>query len=73
MTNWFRYIIDKQAFGICSSFADYLNMKASSVRLFFIYSSFLTVGSPLLMYLILMFVFRFKNLINSKRSSIYDF
>ncbi len=73
MNSWFRNIIEMQAFGACSRLAEYLNMKASSVRIFFIYSSFLTFGSPLLVYLILMFVFRLKNLVNSKRSSIYDF
>tara|TARA_B100001093_G_C26850245_1_gene1024800 strand:- start:1088 stop:1309 length:222 start_codon:yes stop_codon:yes gene_type:complete len=73
VNSWFRNIIEIQAFGACSCLAEYLNMKASSVRIFFIYSSFLTFGSPLLVYLILMFVFRLKNLVNSKRSSIYDF
>ncbi|MCS5662929.1 MAG: PspC domain-containing protein [Flavobacteriales bacterium] len=66
-------MIDKQAFGVCSNVAEFLNMKASSVRLFFIYSSFLTLGSPLLVYLIMAFVFRLKVLVNSKRSSVFDF
>ena len=73
VNSWFRNTIDMQAFGACSRLAEYLNMKASSVRFFFIYSSFLTFGSPILLYLILMFVFRLNNLVNSKRSSIYDF
>jgi len=65
-------MIDRQAFGVCSTVAEFLNMKASSVRLFFIYSSFLTLGSPLLIYLIMAFVFRLKDLVNSKRSSVFD-
>jgi len=52
--------------------AEYLNMKASSVRLFFIYSSFLTLGSPLLAYFIMVFVLRLKELVNSKRTSVFD-
>ena len=67
-----RNTIDKQAFGVCSRTAEYLNMKASSVRIFFIYSSFLTLGSPLLAYLIVGFVYRLKDLVNSKRSSVFD-
>jgi len=47
-------------------------MKASSVRLFFIYSSFLTLGSPLLAYFIVVFVLRLKELVNSKRTSVFD-
>jgi phage shock protein PspC (stress-responsive transcriptional regulator) len=69
---WIRNIIDKQAFGVCTKIADLLNMKASSVRLFFIYSSFLTLGSPLLVYLIMAFVFRLKDMVNSKKSSVFD-
>jgi phage shock protein PspC (stress-responsive transcriptional regulator) len=60
VNSWFRNIIEMQVYGACSNLAEYLNMKASSVRIFFIYSSFLTFGSPLLVYLILMFVFRLK-------------
>lgn len=73
MYSWFRNTVEKQAFGVCSDLADFLNMKASSVRLFFIYSSFLTLGSPLLVYLVMIFVFKLKELVNSKRSSVYDF
>lgn len=72
MYPWIRNIIDKQAFGVCAKIADFLNMKASSVRLFFIYSSFLTLGSPLLIYLIMAFVFRLKDMVNSKKSSVFD-
>lgn len=72
MYPWIRNSLDLQAFGVCSKIADLLNMKASSVRLFFIYSSFLTLGSPLLAYLIMAFVFRLKNMVNSKRSSVFD-
>jgi phage shock protein PspC (stress-responsive transcriptional regulator) len=69
---WIRNKLDRQAFGVCSKIAELLNMKVSSVRLFFIYSSFLTLGSPLLAYLIMVFVFRLKDLVNSKRSSVFD-
>jgi len=69
---WIRNKLDRQAFGVCSKIAELLNMKASSVRLFFIYSSFLTLGSPLLVYLIMVFVLRLKDLVNSKRSSVFD-
>tara|TARA_B100000780_G_scaffold254533_1_gene202713 strand:+ start:247 stop:510 length:264 start_codon:yes stop_codon:yes gene_type:complete len=70
--SWIRNKIDKQAFGVCSYLAELLSMKASSVRFFFIYSSFLTLGSPLFVYLIMAFVLRLKDLVNSKRSSVFD-
>jgi len=69
---WIRNKLDRQVFGVCSSIAELLNMKASSVRFFFIYSSFLTLGSPLLAYIKMVFVFRLKDVVNSKRSSVFD-
>lgn len=70
--SWIRNKIDKQAFGVCSYLAELLCMKASSVRFFFIYSSFLTLGSPLFVYLLIAFVLRLKDLVNSKKSSVFD-
>ena len=69
--NWFRNILDRQAFGVCTKIAGVLNIKASSVKLFFIYSSFLTLGSPLLGYLILAFILRLRIMVNSKRSMVF--
>jgi phage shock protein PspC (stress-responsive transcriptional regulator) len=72
MKTWFRTLLDKQVFGICSVIADFLHMKASSVRFFFIYSSFFTLGSPFILYLIIAFLVRLKDLINSNRDSVYE-
>jgi phage shock protein PspC (stress-responsive transcriptional regulator) len=52
--------------------ADALGMRASSVRLFFIYLSFVTVGLWFAVYLILAFWIRLKDLIRAKRSSVFD-
>lgn len=52
--------IEKYAFGVCNRLGDYLKIPTSSIRLFFIYSSFLTFGSPLIIYLGLAFVMQFR-------------
>ena len=72
MNSWFRTLLDKQVFGICSVIADFLQMKASSVRFFLIYSSFFTLGSTLLLYLMIAFLVRLKDLINSNRDFVYE-
>ena len=41
------------AFGVCSKLGEKLNFPIDSIRLFFIYSSFLTLGSPVIIYVTL--------------------
>ena len=63
---------EKQAFGVCTWLGDKLDMPSSVIRLFFIYTSFLTAGSPLIVYMILAFWLKLKNYVRSKRSSVWD-
>jgi phage shock protein C len=53
--NKIRYFVENQAFGVCSRLGEKMNISASSIRLYFIYTSFLTLGSPVILYLILAF------------------
>ena len=53
--NKFRYFVEQQAFGVCTKLGEKMNISASSIRLYFIYTSFLTFGSPVIIYLILAF------------------
>jgi len=48
-------LLEKQLFGICAGIADYMGVKTLQVRLSFIYLSFLTFGSPVFAYLVLLF------------------
>ena len=41
---------ENQAFGVCTKLGEKLNISTSSIRLFFIYASFLTFGSPIIIY-----------------------
>ncbi|AUD04481.1 PspC domain-containing protein [Spirosoma pollinicola] len=50
-----RYFVENQVFGVCSRLGEKMNISASSIRLYFIYTSFLTLGSPVILYLILAF------------------
>lgn len=47
---------EKQSFGVFKWWGDKLGIRASRIRLFFIYVSFLTFGSPLIVYLVMAFV-----------------
>jgi phage shock protein C len=68
ITNYF----EKQAFGVCTWLGDKLRMKSSQIRLFFIYASFIALGSPLIVYFHMAFILRIKNIIQSSRTRVWD-
>jgi phage shock protein C len=53
--NRYRYLVESNLFGVCSKIGERLNFSASSIRMYFIYASFLTFGSPVIIYFILAF------------------
>ncbi len=72
LSNKLRYFFEKNGFEVSSRLADKLGMRTSSVRLFFIYFSFATVGLWFVIYLVLAFWIKIKDLIYTKRSSVFD-
>lgn len=67
-----KYFFEKYGFHVSSRLADKLGMRVTSVRLFFIYISFVTVGLWFGVYLTLAFWIRLKDLIRAKRTSVFD-
>ena len=64
---------EKQAFGVCEWWGEKLQLKNSRIRLFFIYLSFLTFGSPIIIYLIMAFILEHKEYFKlSKRKTVWD-
>lgn len=45
-----RLFFQDSAFGVCSRLGEKLHFPIDSIRLFFIYSSFITLGSPVIIY-----------------------
>lgn len=67
-----KYFFEKYGFHVSSRLADKLGMRVTSVRLFFIYISFVTVGLWFGVYLTLAFWLKLKDLIRAKRTSVFD-
>jgi len=67
-----QQFFERQAFGVCTWLGDKLHMKTSQIRLFFIYASFLTLGSPLIVYLHMAFILRIKEYMISSRTRVWD-
>ncbi|PZW38849.1 MULTISPECIES: PspC domain-containing protein [Mesonia] len=72
MVSSIRYYFERNGFYVSSRFADRLGMKVKSVRLFFIYLSFATLGIGFAVYLTLAFWLKLKDLVYTKRTSVFD-
>jgi len=47
--------MEQRAYGVCSKLGEKWGIASSSIRLYFIYTSFLAFGSPIILYLVLAF------------------
>ncbi|MBT4775323.1 MAG: PspC domain-containing protein [Crocinitomicaceae bacterium] len=65
---------EKRAFGVCEWWGKKLGISVGNIRIFFIYLSFLTLGSPIVIYLIMAFILDHKKFFKFKRrrKSIWD-
>lgn len=67
----FKSFVEYQAFGVCTKLGEKMNIASSKIRLWFIYISFLTLGSPIIVYMILAFWMNLKRYIGmGKRNPI---
>jgi phage shock protein PspC (stress-responsive transcriptional regulator) len=69
--NWF----ESRAFGVCSWWGKKLGINTTRIRMYFIYLSFFTVGSPIIMYFIMAFILEHKQYfkpLKAKRRSVWD-
>ncbi len=62
-----RAFIEMNAFGVCTTLGEKMGIATSRIRMWFIYISFLTLGSPVIIYMILAFWINIKNYILSAK------
>jgi phage shock protein PspC (stress-responsive transcriptional regulator) len=67
-----RHLIETGAFGVCAWLGEKMGIASTRVRLFFVYISFLALGSPLIIYMILAFWVNLKNYVRDKISPLRD-
>jgi len=70
--NIIKNIIEKQVFGVCSTIGRRIGIKISTVRLYFIYLSFGTLGSPVIIYLFLAFWLNIKSYLKQGVHAVLD-
>lgn len=61
-----------QWFGVCTKLGEKFGVSSSCIRKYFIYLSFLTYGSPILVYLIIAFIIDLRKSARNSRSFYYD-
>ena len=72
MINFLRNFFEKQVFGVSSWWGNLLGIRASFIRLFFIYAAF-TNAITILIYLCMIFLLKIRNHFKyRKRKSVFD-
>ncbi|MDT8347141.1 MAG: PspC domain-containing protein [Flavobacteriaceae bacterium] len=72
MINRLRIVLERYGFYVSSRIADKLGIRPKNVRIFFIYTTFATLGFGFILYLNLAFWLKLKDMIYQKRSSVFD-
>ena len=76
MINTIRQWFEAKAFGVCQWWGNKLGINTTTVRMYFIYLSFFTFGSPIIIYFIMAFILDhkkyFKPFYTRKRPSVWD-
>ena len=65
-------LLKQSAYGVCAYISEKMGIASSKVRLYFIYISFLTLGSPLIVYLFIAFWLNVRKYIRSSYNIILE-
>ncbi|GAA4808346.1 hypothetical protein GCM10023231_42040 [Olivibacter ginsenosidimutans] len=64
---------EQRSFGVCAYIGEKFGISISKIRLFFIYSSFLAVGFPIIFYLLAGVVLDVRAFVKRMRHRLWDF
>ncbi|MBC7383900.1 MAG: PspC family transcriptional regulator [Bacteroidia bacterium] len=67
-----KFFVEKHVFGVCSYLGDQLGISGGRIRLYFIYTSFITMGSPVIIYLIIAFWLNIKKYTRQNKHTLWD-
>lgn len=65
-----KNFFERYAFGVCSYLGEKMGVSVPTVRLYFIYLSFATLGSPVLIYLFMAFWLNIRTYIRRQKQRI---
>lgn len=67
-----RDLVERSAFGVCAYVGNRIGLAAGRVRVYFIYLSFVTLGSSLILYLFMWFWMNFRQYMKRGTLSLND-
>ena len=67
-----KFFVEQQAFGVCTWLGKKMGIKTERVRLYFLYVTFGTLGSSVILYLIVAFWLNIKNYQKEGRKTVWD-
>jgi phage shock protein PspC (stress-responsive transcriptional regulator) len=67
-----KAFFEQRAFGVCTWLGDVTGVSSGSIRLFFIYASFITIGSPIIFYLAIAFLLNMHKHFRRRESTVWD-
>jgi hypothetical protein len=67
-----RHYFERHGFDVSTRFSERLGISVKNIRLLFIYLSFVTFGVSFGVYLTLAFLLKLKDMVYTKRTSVFD-
>ncbi|MCY7408845.1 MAG: PspC domain-containing protein, partial [Chitinophagales bacterium] len=70
--NKFKYFVEGRIFGVCSFIGEKLGIAPGIIRLYFIYLAFISMSSPIIIYLVLAFWINIKKYLVRKKNPVWE-
>jgi phage shock protein PspC (stress-responsive transcriptional regulator) len=70
--NRFKYFVEGRIFGVCSFVGEKLGISPGIIRIYFIYTSFIAITSPVIIYLVLAFWINLKKYLTWKKNPVWE-
>lgn len=72
MIEQWKHIFESGVFGVCTYLGEKMGIASSRIRLFFVYASFLALGSPVIIYMSMAFLLKLRNYMRGHMSPLRD-
>jgi phage shock protein PspC (stress-responsive transcriptional regulator) len=72
LNHWLKDLVERQAFGVCQYIGEKMHIAPAEVRKYFIYVSFIAMGSPLVIYLVVAFWMNLRRYMRRGQSILWE-
>jgi phage shock protein C len=70
--NWIKDMVERQAYGVCTYLGEKMSIAPGEVRKYFIYTSFISMGSPIIFYLVIAFWVNIRRCIRRSKRMLWE-